>query len=224
MQVLVIDLLKDFALRFFGTDSPIWQEYLEGVVERTKTAREATEKMRSGQRTELRKFIKTNEPIVAAARTRVAQLKQRLSDVVRSKRTDEVAVISSEIRNLGRQLQDYKPPAPPRKLGNLETSFREYRDLFGVASDACFNTNAICASLNFDAFTELSSSHCGDHKWKIPVQIGLICGEHVTSICAPDSNQRSLMVTPPDVTIGSSGSNPATNLISSDSSSRCSCS
>ncbi|MCC8941069.1 ATP-binding protein [Bradyrhizobium sp. Arg68] len=135
LQLLVIDLLKDFALRFFGTDSPIRQEYLEDVVARTKAARETTEKVRSVQRTELRKFIKMNEPAVAAARTRVAQLKSKLTDVVRSKRTDEVAVISSEIRNLSRQLQDYKPPAPPRKLGNLEAPFREFRDLFGIASE-----------------------------------------------------------------------------------------
>jgi signal transduction histidine kinase len=135
LQFLVMDLLKDFALRFFGTDSPIRQEFLEDVAERAKAARETTEKVRSGQRTELRKFIKANEPAVAATRSRVAHLKSKLVDVVRSKRTDEVAVISSELRNLSRQLQDYRPPAPPRKLGNLEASFREYRDLFGVASD-----------------------------------------------------------------------------------------
>src|SRR6478609_8179574 len=41
-------------------------------------------------------------------------------------------------------------------------------------SSACFKTNAICASENFDAFMELSSSHQGDHKWKIPVQTGLV--------------------------------------------------
>lgn len=135
LQILVIDLLKDFALRFFGTDSPIRQEYLEEVEARTKAARETTEKVRSSQRTELRKFIKANEPAVTAARTRVAQLKSKLVDVVRSKRTDEVAVISSEVRNLSRQLSEYRPPAPPRKLGNLEAPFREYRDLFGTATD-----------------------------------------------------------------------------------------
>ena len=30
-------------------------------------------------------------------------------------------------------------------------------------------------------FMELSSSLLGDHKWKIPVQTGLICREHVTA-------------------------------------------
>lgn len=134
LQFLVIDLLVDFAARFFGTGSPIREEYLEEVQARAKAARETTQKVRSSQKTELRKFIKTNEPTVAATRSRIVQLKSRLSDVVRSKRTDEVAVISSEIRNLNRQLQDCKPPAPPRKLANLEATFREYRDLFGAAS------------------------------------------------------------------------------------------
>jgi hypothetical protein len=41
-------------------------------------------------------------------------------------------------------------------------------------SSACFKTNAIWASVNFDAFMEISSSPQGDHKWKIPVLNGLI--------------------------------------------------
>ncbi|MCY1383490.1 hypothetical protein D9M69_716190 [compost metagenome] len=44
----------------------------------------------------------------------------------------------------------------------------------GVPSSACFKTNAICASENFDAFTEISFSQIRDHKWEIPVLNGLI--------------------------------------------------
>lgn len=150
LQFLVMDLLKDFALRFFGTDSPNRQEYLEEVEARSKAARATTEKVRSDQRVELRKFMKSSEPAITAARSRVAQLKSRLVDVVRSKRTDEVAVISSEVRNLSRQLQEFKPPAPPRKLGNLETPFRNYRDLFGVATDEMADLRAEVAKAEAD--------------------------------------------------------------------------
>lgn len=150
LQVLVSGLLVDFAARFFGTDSPIREEYLEEAQVRAKAARETTEKVRSGQKTELRKFMKSSQPVVAAARSRIVQLKAKLSDVVRSKKTDEVAVISSEVRNLSRQLQQMKPPAPPRKLGNLETSFREYRDLFGVASDEMADLRTAVAKAEAD--------------------------------------------------------------------------
>jgi signal transduction histidine kinase len=158
LQFLVIDLLVDFAARFFGTGSPIREEYLEEAQARAKAARETTQKVRSGQKAELRKFMKTNEPTIAAARSRIVQLKSKLSDVVRSKRTDEVAVISSEMRNLNRQLQDCKPPAPPRKLANLEAPFREYRDLLGAASDEMADLRAEVAK----AEAEIGKDDPGD--------------------------------------------------------------
>jgi signal transduction histidine kinase len=54
---------------------------------------------------------------------------------VKSKDSEQVAVISSEVRNLTREMQELKPPPPPRKLGNLEEAYRRYRDLFGAVSD-----------------------------------------------------------------------------------------
>jgi hypothetical protein len=45
----------------------------------------------------------------------------------------------------------------------------------GVPSSACFKTKAICASVNFDTFMELSLFRLRDHKWKIPAQNGPIC-------------------------------------------------
>ncbi|HWV51733.1 ATP-binding protein [Pseudorhodoplanes sp.] len=135
LQILVIDLLKDFARRFFGTDAPIRKEHLEEVAARTKAGRDATEKLRSDQRSTLRNFIKANERPMEATRTRIAQLRSKLDQVVKSKDSRQIAVISSEVRNLSRELQDFKPPPAPRKLGNLEDVYRRYRDLFGAVSD-----------------------------------------------------------------------------------------
>ncbi|WP_210251727.1 hypothetical protein, partial [Brucella anthropi] len=60
-------------------------------------------------------------------------------------------------------------------------------------SSACFKTNAICASENFDAFMELSFSQIRDHKWKIPVLNGLIYWEHVTCPRGTDIRYRPKM-------------------------------
>jgi hypothetical protein len=62
--------------------------------------------------------------------------------------------------------------------GNQHPAFRQTSPI-GVPSSACFNTKAICASVNFDVFMELSLSRSRDHKWKIPVPIGPIFWEHV---------------------------------------------
>lgn len=135
LQLLVVDLLKDFARRFFGTDAPIRKDYLAEVAERTKVARATTERLRTDQRSKLRQFIKTNEQPVEVTRTRIAQLKSRLAEVVKSKDSEQVAVISSEVRNLNRELQELKPPPAPRNLGNLEDAYRRYRDSFGAVSE-----------------------------------------------------------------------------------------
>jgi signal transduction histidine kinase len=139
LRILVIDLLMDFARRFFGTDAPARKEHLEEIAARTKAGRETAGKVRADQRSLLRKFIKSNEQAIATARTRIAQLKSNLVDVVKSKDSEQVAIISSEVRNLTRDVQEFKPPAAPRKLGNLEESYREYRDLFGSISEEMTN-------------------------------------------------------------------------------------
>jgi signal transduction histidine kinase len=135
LQLLVIQLMIDFAARFFGTDAPARKEYLEEVAERNRAARETTEKVRADQRSVLRKFIKQNERPIGAARSKIAQLRSKLPDVVKSKDSKEISVISSVVRNLGREIQDFKPPPAPRKLGNLEDAYRQYRDMFDGTAD-----------------------------------------------------------------------------------------
>lgn len=106
LQFLVVDLMKNFARRFFGTDAPIRKDHLAEVEKRTAAARATTERLRTDQRSKLRQFIKANEQPVQATRTRISQLKSRLAEVVKSKNSEQVAVISSEVRNLNRELQE----------------------------------------------------------------------------------------------------------------------
>lgn len=61
-----------------------------------------------------------------------------------------------------------------------------------VPSSACFNTKAICASENFDAFMELSFSPSRDHKWKIPAKNGPIQRGHVNGVSALRANGTSV--------------------------------
>ncbi len=55
--------------------------------------------------------------------------------MVKSKDSEQVAVIASELRNISRDVQEFCPPPSPRKLGNLEEAYRRYRDLYGAVSD-----------------------------------------------------------------------------------------
>ena len=66
------------------------------------------------------------------------------------------------------------PPYRLRPLVNVASEIPAFRQTFATAVplSACFRTDAICASVNFDFFVEFSSSHSRDHKWKIPARNG----------------------------------------------------
>jgi signal transduction histidine kinase len=134
MQLLVEGLLVDFAHRFFGTDAPHRKEYLDELEKRKRAAREATEKVRGSQRTSLREFMKSNTKPLAAARRRVDELKSETIEVAKRRDRDGLTVLGSTYRQLQTEVQELKPPIPPRKLGNLEETYRAYRDGFDALS------------------------------------------------------------------------------------------
>ena len=136
LRTLVMDLLVEFAARYFGTDAPVRQDHLAEVEKRTAAARETTEKVRTDQRTAVRSFVRSNTKAVAAARTRVEQLRSRVADIVKKKDRSEVAVVTSIVRNMHRDIEELRPPPPPRKLGNFEGDYRQYRDAISEVSDS----------------------------------------------------------------------------------------
>jgi hypothetical protein len=48
---------------------------------------------------------------------------------------DGLTVVGSEFRELVRQTDELQPPMPPRKLGNLEEPYRQYRDDFRTLTE-----------------------------------------------------------------------------------------
>lgn len=69
------------------------------------------------------------------------------------------------------------PPVVERRFRNpgLATDLANSRAFFSL-----LQAKAICASVNFDAFMELSISRSRDQNWNIPAQNGPIPREHVT--------------------------------------------
>jgi signal transduction histidine kinase len=135
MQLLVERLLVDFAQRFFGTDAPHRKEYLDEIEKKKRAAREATEKVRGAQRSSLRDFMKANTKSLSAARRRADELRSQTMEACKKHDRNGLAVLSSTYRAFSAEVQQLKPPVPPRKLGNLEDSFREYRDEFDALTD-----------------------------------------------------------------------------------------
>ncbi|QDL99517.1 ATP-binding protein [Rhodopseudomonas palustris] len=136
LRTLVIDLLIEFAARYFGSDAPLRQDHLAEIEKRAANARETTEKIRVDQRSAVRSFVKNNTKAVAAAKKRVEQLRSRVAEIVKKRDRAEVSVVTSIVRNMHRELEELRPPPPPRKLGNFEDDYRQYRDAFSEVSES----------------------------------------------------------------------------------------
>lgn len=135
MQLVVMQLLIDFAARYFGSDAPLRKEYLTEVQARNKAARDSTEKVRAAQKSSLRQFMKARSVAMSTARGRVDELKSQVPTVAANEDPDQLSILGSQFEELVRDVDNLKPPPPPRKLGNLEEPYREYRDSFGALAD-----------------------------------------------------------------------------------------
>ena len=135
MQLVVTELLIDFAQRFFGSDAPLRKEYLP----RSKREKGSPERRprRYGplKRVPFASLSRQGKKTIAAARSRVDELKSRILRVADARDSDGLTVLGSEFRELVQQADDLQPPMPPRKLGNLEEPYRQYRDDFQTLTD-----------------------------------------------------------------------------------------
>jgi len=128
MRILLVDFLIDSAKRYFGTDSPVRGEMLPGIMEHKILQRESADKARVRRRRGIRQFLRENQSIVEAAiegargALDVAKMVLETNDSVQA---TVLAARASEMRVLGAAL---RPPTPPSRLGDLEESWRSYRD------------------------------------------------------------------------------------------------
>jgi signal transduction histidine kinase len=135
LRILVVDLLKQTAGRYFNLESPTYREMLPGIMAANRAAREAEEKIRQRRSTVFRQAIrKQAEPLaraVEAAEAARVDLQKIAAD------GDEGRLIQFEatLDEIHTQRADLRPPPRPPKLGKLEGPYREYRDRY----------NALCA-------------------------------------------------------------------------------
>ena len=132
MRILVVELLKDSARKYFGTDSAVREELLPGIMERKAEQKEAANKARTRRRRSLRQFLREQSGALDEAVARTENLMALATEVMREQDPIEATVLSArtdEIRRVGEKL---RPPVPPAKLGALEDQWRSYRDGYAV--------------------------------------------------------------------------------------------
>ena len=132
MRLLVVDLLKDSARKYFGSDSSIREELLPGIMERKALQKEAAIKARTRRRRSIRQFLREQSGPLDEAVRRTENLMALAAEVQANQDRVEATVMSAradELRVVGEKL---RPPVPPAKLGVLEDQWRAYRDGYAV--------------------------------------------------------------------------------------------
>ena len=132
MRILVVDLLKDSARKYFGSDSPIREELLPGIMERKALQKEAADKARTRRRRSMRQFLREQSAPLNEALRRAENLMALATEVLAQGDRVQATVLgarANELRLLGEKL---RPPIPPARLGVLEEQWRVYRDEYAA--------------------------------------------------------------------------------------------
>lgn len=128
MRLLVVEFLMDAARKYFGSDSPIRDEVLPGIMERKALQKEAATQARNRRRKGMRQFLREQTSPLSDALQRADSLLALAKATLDSPDPVQATVLASralEMRSVGDSL---RPPTPPSRLGDLEDQWRAYRD------------------------------------------------------------------------------------------------
>ncbi|MDH4870585.1 ATP-binding protein [Pseudomonas sp. BN515] len=132
MQILMIDLLKATARKYFGTDSTVRQELLPGVEAENAAAEAKAKALRSGQLSEFKRALKSQLSDLEAAYTEAEELWIDLQGIVRDENVDALWLLSSRVDEAQNRKSLLRLPPKPKRLGRFEDKYREYRDRFAA--------------------------------------------------------------------------------------------
>lgn len=132
MRLVIIQVLQDTARRYFGTDAPLRDELMPGIMERKALQKEAADKAKARRRRSMRTFLKEQATPLEDALQRADGLLSLAKETLKSKDRVQAAVLASRTQEMRILSDRLRPPEPPSRLGDLEEQWRTYRDDYGL--------------------------------------------------------------------------------------------
>lgn len=126
LKVLVSNILRQSARRYFGSDSSIREEVLPQVRASYKTERatEARNKLRQRQRKEFRSKLQAKAKVLPAFLREVEDYAQNLTIASEA----EISEAQQRLEVFKERAADLRLPGAPKTLGALEETYADYRD------------------------------------------------------------------------------------------------
>jgi signal transduction histidine kinase len=128
LRILVKAVLIDFAYRFFGTDSVIRREMLPEIEARNRIAKAAAEKARIRRRKNVRQFLREQQGPLSLALAGTRNLIGEAKQIISTQDKSRASTLMASVQAFDEAKSSLRPPPIPAKLGDLEESFRTYRD------------------------------------------------------------------------------------------------
>ena len=132
LKVIVSNILRQSARRYFGSDSNIREEVLPQVkaTNKAKKATEARNKLRQRQRKEFRTKLQTFNKELPRLNAEMETFAQSLS----IRQESEIADAQQTVEVYRERVSDYRLSGAPKTLGPLEDAYANYRDQMRTAN------------------------------------------------------------------------------------------
>lgn len=135
IQMLVVDLLKVTARRYFGSDYEHREDLIEEIQAENDAAASKAKSARSGQLNSFRKTVRELSPLLTESIVSLASVTESLKEIIARDNAEELWAISSRVEALQDKRADLKLPPKPKNLGKFEERYREYRQGFSEFSE-----------------------------------------------------------------------------------------
>lgn len=176
MQILVIDLLKTAARRYFGGDSPIRKELLPAIEAENAAAAEAAKKTQNSQLKNFRNTVRTQTRALDVAREDSARISVQLKAVVATSDANTLWKLGNDVDALVSARTALRLPPKPKKLGKFEDVFRDYRDRYSSLATEVEALreiwNEAVARLDAKPHSEIAQSHLARNQKAVTDQLG----------------------------------------------------
>jgi len=134
---VIINILKESARRYFGSDSDIRKQSLPVIQENNakQKAEEARNKVRARKRREFRSHLTTNLPVIQSIEKELGQLAEMAQQGALPATEVELLLIRERLLELKMQRTELALGPPPNTLGPLESDYREFKNCDNRSSE-----------------------------------------------------------------------------------------
>lgn len=130
IQMLVVDLLKVTARRYFGSDYELREEIIGEIQAENDAAAAKAKSARSGQLNSFRKIVRELSPILVESVEHLKLVEKDLDEIILRNNAEDLWAISGRVDALQDKRSDLKLPPKPKNLGKFEERYRDFRSSF----------------------------------------------------------------------------------------------